>query len=136
MVIAEELSLRALERPAPPAAERGSALRSGLKLRVLDLAFRLSVRIKVPSERLRPSGTAALPQLAERWGEARCRLAGVLDAVTREVVGEPRWRHPILGWLTSAQWVDFIAMHTRHHTRQIRRVRAALAPAGASSQIR
>src|SRR5688500_10934100 len=80
-VIAEELSLGALERPTPPAAERGSALRSGLKLRVLDLAFRLSARIKVPSERLRPSGTAALPQLAERWGEARCRLAGVLDAV-------------------------------------------------------
>lgn len=136
LVIAEELSLKALERPAPPAAERGSALRSGLKLRLLDLAFRLPVRIKVPSERLRPTGTATLLQLAERWGEARCRLAGVLDAVTPELLGDPRWRHPILGWLTSAQWVDFIEMHTRHHTRQVRRIRAALAPTEGSQQIR
>ena len=122
LVIAEELSLKALERPRPPEAERGSALATRLKFLILAAAFRLPIRLKVPAERLRPTGKPDLPELTARWGEARCRLAGVLGAVTSEAAADRRWRHPILGWLTTAQWVDFVETHTRHHMGQVRKL--------------
>lgn len=121
LVIAEELSLKALERTRPPEAERGSALVTRLKFLILASAFRLPIRLKVPAERLRPTGKPELRELEARWGEARSRLAEVLGALTSEAAADRRWRHPILGWLTTEQWVDFIDTHTRHHMSQIRK---------------
>lgn len=121
LVIAEELSLKALERTRPPETERGSALVTRLKFLILAAAFRLPIRLKVPAERLRPTGNPQLPELVARWAEARSRLAGVLAAVTSAAAADRRWRHPILGWLTTEQWVAFVDSHSRHHMAQIRR---------------
>ena len=132
LVIAEELSLRALDKPPP--ADRGSALRSTFRINLIRAVFRhLSVRVKAPSDRLMPSGSVPLDQLLERWNTARARLAGVLEAVDAETATERRWRHPLAGWLTTEQWLAFIHSHVAHHQKQMGRVWAArdLAPAAA-----
>jgi hypothetical protein len=126
LVIAEELTLKALERGPRPGDKRGSAAVARAKLLLTGIAFRLPLRLKVPAERLRPTGTAKFPELAARWGEVRGRLAGMLESAD----GKPDargLRHPILGWLTIRQWIDFVEMHTRHHLAQVRRLREGLA---------
>lgn len=124
LVIAEERGLKGLERERP--AELGSRFAAGLKLRLMGLAAPLPIRVKAPSKGLLPTGIPELGDLAIRWGEARCRLAGVLDAVSAETMAERRWRHPIAGWLDNGQWLDFISSHITHHQLQIGRIRSAL----------
>lgn len=133
LVIAEELSLRLLEKEAP--AERGNALRSTFRIHLIRAVFRyLSVRIKAPSTRLLPSGTASLDELAARWGEARCRLAGYLGGLTADTARARPFRHPLAGWITPAQWVDFIGSHVLHHQGQIARVSSMNAYLNATSR--
>ena len=124
LVIAEERSLRGLERERP--ADLGRRFGASMKIRLLTLLAPLPIRVRAPSKGLLPTGTAPLPELAVRWGEARCRLAGVLDAVTPEALGERRWKHPIAGWLDTGEWLGFIYAHTNHHRAQIGRIRTAL----------
>jgi hypothetical protein len=124
LVIAEERGLKGLERERP--AELGSRFAAGLKLGILSLAAPLPIRVKAPSKGLLPTGIPELPDLAIRWGEARCRLAGVLDAVTPDTLADRRWRHPIAGWLDTGQWLDFIYSHITHHQLQVGRIRSAL----------
>ncbi len=124
LVIAEERSLRGLERERP--ADLGSRFSAGLKLRLLVLMAPLPIRVKAPSKGLLPTGIPEFPELAMRWGEARCRLAGLLDAMAPPEVGERRWKHPIAGWLDTPDWLGFIYAHTHHHRAQIRRIRTAM----------
>ena len=124
LVIAEERSLRGLERERP--ANLGSRLGAAVRIRLLTLLAPLPIRVKAPSKGLMPTGIPELPELATRWGEARCRLAGVLDAVTPAALGERRWKHPIAGWLDTSDWLGFIYAHTNHHRAQIGRIRSAL----------
>lgn len=122
LVIAEERSLRGLERERP--ADLGSRLGARVKIRLLTLLAPLPIRVKAPSKGLLPTGIPELPELEMRWGEARCRLAGVLDAVTPEALGERRWKHPIAGWLDTREWLGFIYAHTNHHRAQLGRIRS------------
>jgi hypothetical protein len=124
LVIAEERALRGLERERP--AELGSRFTAAVKIRLITLLSPLPFRVKAPSKALLPTGSASLPELAARWGEARCRLAGVCDAVTPESLGERRWKHPIAGWLDTGDWLRFIYAHTDHHRAQIGRIRSAV----------
>ena len=125
LVIAEERSLRGLERERP--AELGSRFGAAVKIRLITLLSPLPFRVKAPSKGLLPTGTASLPELAARWGEARCRLAGGgFAAVTPDALGERRWKHPIAGWLDTEDWLRFIYAHTHHHRAQIGRIRSAL----------
>ena len=124
LVIAEELSLKALEKPVP--ADRGSALRSTFRINLIRASFRhLSVRVKAPSARLMPTGTASLAELLERWDTARARLSGVLEPMTPESSRDRRWRHPLAGWLTTEQWLGFIHSHVAHHQKQMGRIWSA-----------
>ena len=124
LVIAEELSLKALEKPLPP--DRGSLLRSTFRINLIRGAFRyLSVRVKAPSARLMPTGTAALSDLLNRWDAARTRLGMVVEAITPATRSERRWRHPLAGWLTTEQWLAFIYSHVAHHQKQMGRIWSA-----------
>ena len=121
LVIAEELSLRALEKLLP--AYRGSSIRATFRINLIRASFRhLSVRIKAPSARIMPTGTATLAELIDRWDTARGRLAAVLEAIAPTSRSDRRWRHPLAGWLTSEQWLAFVESHVAHHQKQMARI--------------
>lgn len=125
LVIAEERGLRGLERERPAAL--GSRFAASLKLRILTLAAPTPIRVKAPSKGLLPTGIAEFPDLAIRWGEARCKLAGVLDAIEPAALAERRWKHPVAGWLDARQWLGFIHAHVEHHRLQMGRIRKVAA---------
>jgi uncharacterized damage-inducible protein DinB len=133
LVIAEERGLRGLEKERP--ADLGSRFGAGVKIRLLTLMAPLPFRVKAPSKGLLPTGIPELGDLAVRWGEARCKLAGVLDAIPAESLAERRWRHPIAGWLDTAEWLGFIYAHVNHHRAQIGRIHTALREHRARSDL-
>ena len=80
-----------------------------------------------------PSGRKAPAMVVPRGSDGTGMVDAILlaltemDAVLAEVERKkgPRVRlpHPILGPLTIAQWRKFHLVHTRHHMKQIRRLR-------------
>ena len=120
LVIAEEGALARMERPIRPLTltER---CRTTLMYPVVMAVMASRIRVKAPLPSLNPAGGTDLPALARRWGEARCRMAGVLDAVPAERARARVFKHPIAGFFTYAQGLSFLAAHVEHHRGQIGR---------------
>ncbi len=123
LVLAEEGTLRVLRR-GPPAKQRVT-LRSRLILRAIELLFTMGARVRVPSQSLAPSGGVSLEALRVRWSEARDGIVAVVMGLDAQALQAPRFRHPVAGWLTVEQGLDFLERHIRHHERQIQRIRQA-----------
>lgn len=122
LVRADEGSVRQLERRDGPPATIMSRLSARAKYGIMLLILG-RVRVKVPIKSLMPSGEPlALAELSRRWGESRCRFAGYLDSVPPEQMRTPLFRHPIAGWLTLKQGLDFHQKHVGVHVAQIDRL--------------
>ena len=120
LVIAEEGVLARMERPIRPIALT-ARMKTALLYRVVMIVMRTRLKVKAPLPALLPAGGADLADLSRRWGEARCRMAGVLDAVTADKARARVVKHPIAGFLTFSQGLDFLMAHIEHHRGQIGR---------------
>ena len=126
LVIAEELTVGALERNKVAVLPARSRLRTDVTLRIVFALFAARRRLRAPVPQILPSGQPwTLAELAARWGEARCRTAGLLEPVMADRLGDRIVRHPIAGWLTRSQMLDFHRRHVNHHGRQLARLHHA-----------
>lgn len=88
----------------------------------LRVALRGGLRIKAPVESILPRRELPWAELLGRWERIRLDLGQWLDEAPTEVLGDPRFRHPIAGWLTVGQAVTFAGDHLEHHLAQIGRI--------------
>lgn len=123
LVLAEEATLKTFHEGPPPTA--AVTLRSRAILQFIYAIFRLGIRVKVPVRALAPAA-APLRELETRWQDTRVAIATFLEQRTAPELTEPRFRHPVAGWLTLVQGLDFLARHIGHHERQVGRIRKAL----------
>jgi len=93
----------------------------------LRLALKAGVRIKVPVEAILPTGELPWHALLSRWEEQRRGLEEWLLSVDPRILQAPRFRHPIVGWLTVPQALTFAADHLEHHYPQLDRLGRASA---------
>lgn len=123
LVLAEELVLRGLVSPRT-VADRGSAAVATVRYALVKavLGSRL-VKVRAPSRALLPEGVASLDALERRWLEAGAGIGAFLSDLPPGRRGERLFRHPVAGWLSLAQMLDFLAFHVRHHHRQVRSIR-------------
>ena len=91
----------------------------------LRLALKGRVRIKAPVEAVLPTGELPWYALLSRWEEQRRGLEEWLLSVDPGLLQDPRFRHPIVGWLTVPQALTFTADHLEHHYPQIERFERA-----------
>lgn len=126
LVLAEEGTLRVFGQG--PAPQPRVTFRSRLTVRAIELLFGLGARVRVPSKSLAPAGADSLERLRSRWREAREGIVAVVDGLDAEALRQPRFRHPVAGWLTVGQGLDFLERHIRHHERQLHRIRRSLIP--------
>lgn len=123
LTLAEELTAKGLRNPKV-VERRGSRLAAGLRLRILKLLFgKPFVRARVPSRALLPEGSASLDVLERRWLEAAADIEAFLRDLPAERQQERLFRHPVTGWLTLGQMLEFHHSHIGHHARQITRIR-------------
>jgi hypothetical protein len=125
LVLAEEAALRGLQSPRP-VPDRGLAAAATLRLAVVKrvLASRL-VKARAPSRALLPEGVATVDALERRWLEAGAGHEAFLRDLPPPRRGERLFRHPVSGWLSLHQMLDFLGFHVRHHQRQVRAIRRA-----------
>lgn len=125
LVLAEEATVRGLHSPRP-VPDRGLAAVATLRFAMVKAALgsRL-VKVRAPSRALHPEGVATLDALERRWLEAGAGLEAFLRDLPPPRRGERLFRHPVTGWLSLHQMLDFLAFHVRHHLRQVRSIRRA-----------
>ncbi len=87
----------------------------------LRVALKGRVRIKAPVESVLPTGELPWHALLSRWEEQRRGLEEWLLSIDPGILQGPRFRHPIVGWLTVRQALTFAADHLEHHYPQIER---------------
>ena len=124
LVLAEEGTLRVFEKGPPPQPK--VKLRSLLVLRAIEGLFGLRIRLPIPSKALTPTAPESLESLRSRWDETRAGITRFLRELEPGDLRRPRFRHPVAGWLTVGQGLDFLERHIRHHERQIHRIRRSL----------
>jgi hypothetical protein len=95
----------------------------------LRLVLALGVRIRLPVESIAPTGSAGWEELQVRWSEGRVRLRQWLEGIDPKLLGTPRFKHPIGGWLDVPQGVTFAGDHLAHHIPQVERVLTSLGEA-------
>lgn len=125
LTLAEELTAKALRNPRP-VERRGSRIAASVRLRIITLFFgKPFVRARVPSRALLPEGSASLDALERRWLEAAADIEAFLRDLPAERRQERLFRHPVTGWLTLGQMLQFHLAHIGHHARQIARIQRA-----------
>lgn len=121
LVLAEEKSLLGMLKGPPPGTTVSPVAR--VRMTLVLLVLRTSLRVKVPVSRVVPQGGVTLSELEGRWREARRGLEQFLESIGPAEMGAARFRHPIGGWVTIERGLTFYAAHIDHHARQVERIR-------------
>lgn len=56
----------------------------------------------------------------------RGRTLAFLDETKGRDLGDYRWKHPLLGWLNTYEWFEFLAAHEIRHSKQMNEIATAL----------
>jgi hypothetical protein len=122
LVRSEGGMVSALAKPPSPERPRVFARGQGIRFLVLRVALKVGIRIKAPVESILPTRELPWHALLSRWEKQRRTLEEWLLGVDPAVLRDPRFRHPIVGWLTVSQALTFGADHLEHHLEQVRRL--------------
>jgi hypothetical protein len=103
-------------------------VRDRMGVALLDRVFRSEHRVKVPAgaTTVLPAVCPSLLSVLERWERGRRELQGVLAAPEVATVQDGVFRHPVAGWMTFEQVLQFFSVHMIHHGYQLRRIHGAL----------
>lgn len=95
----------------------------------LDRALRSEQYFQVPpgAEGIYPDPQTTLPQVAERWEQAREELGQLLKGFAPHDACCGVFHHPSAGWMTFAEVLDHFSAHLCHHGFQLARLRVSSA---------
>lgn len=96
------------------------------RFRLLRGALFVGLRIRAPVDTILPRGGTSWQEIVTHWAGGHARLGEWLEEVPAKFLRDPRFRHPIVGWLTVHQALLFMGDHQLHHLNQIKRVERAL----------
>ncbi len=93
----------------------------------LDRVFRSNRRVKVPASAslVLPDKDLDLQSVTHRWDASRKELAEFVSGVLPEQMQAGVFRHPVSGWMTVPQILQFFSVHIQHHRFQVDRLRVA-----------
>ncbi len=85
------------------------------------------MRIKVPgaASEVLPAATSSLAEIAQKWGSSRLELLQLLNSLSSSQLRLGLFRHPVAGWMTIAQTMNFFSVHLTHHRHQFARLKQA-----------
>jgi uncharacterized damage-inducible protein DinB len=122
LVLVEQGILRpGHDRPDQP--RRRKNLRERVGCAAVWLVFKLGLRVKIPTNRVRPQPGLSLSRLEQEWAASRMSLEAYLDSTPASMPSETMFRHPIGGPMNVEQTLLFLTRHFDHHRRQISRIR-------------
>lgn len=122
LVLVERGIAAALAKAPDPARPRVVRWDQGFRFLVMRVVLKVGVRIKAPVVEVLPTRELPWHALLSRWEEHRRGLEEWLLSADPAILGDARFKHPIVGWLTVPQALTFAADHLEHHLAQIGRI--------------
>jgi uncharacterized damage-inducible protein DinB len=122
LVLVEQGIMRAAH-DGPAQSRRRKNLRERVGCAAVWLVFKLGLRVKIPTNRVRPQPGLSLSRLEQEWAASRTSLEAYLDSTPAAKRSETMFRHPIGGPMNVEQTLLFLTRHFDHHRRQISRIR-------------
>jgi hypothetical protein len=107
-----------LTRPDLRPAGVGTWMRAVL----VTLALRYRKKLKAPAVLPPPTGSRSLAEWRDEWEASRRQWRETLEAVPEKLRHKELFKHPLAGYLTLGQTLDFITEHTLHHVPQVQRL--------------
>ena len=111
-----------------PSPDKPRVVKPGRWVRwpVLRFVMLTGVRIRAPVDAVLPTRELGWEGLTVRWAAQRSDLEEWLERSDPRVHANPRFKHPIVGWLNVPQALTFGADHLAHHLQQAGRIERAL----------
>ena len=122
LVLVEQGLNSALAKAPNPARPRVVRWDQGFRFLVMRVVLKVGVRVKAPVVEVLPTRELPWHALLSRWEEHRRGLEEWLLSADPAILGDARFKHPIVGWLTVPQALTFAADHLEHHLAQIGRI--------------
>jgi hypothetical protein len=124
LVLAEQVVLGDLDS-APTRMAPEPTVVHRLRRSMVWLVLRLGIRVRIPVDRMRPTGTATFTALRTRWDEQHIALRRLVTGMDRRGLQRHIFRHPIAGPLNTPQALRLLSAHLATHHRQLARLRVA-----------
>ncbi len=94
-----------------------------LRLGILVWIMRRPMRVKAPTQAVLPGGEPTLEGLEEAWTRLSGELGEFVESLGADRAHVPAVQHPVFGWFSSEQALQFLVEHFDHHRFQIERIR-------------
>ena len=98
---------------------------SRLRLGVLVSLMWRPVRVKAPTKIVIPEGEPVLAGLEEAWTRLSGEMGEFIESLGEDRGQVPAVKHPIFGWFSTEQALQFMVEHFDHHRFQIQRIKEA-----------
>ena len=94
------------------------------RIAALDRALRSDQSFQVPpgAEAIYPDAKTTLPEVANRWEQARVELGRLLHELATHDARCGVFRHLFAGWMTFAEVLSHFSTHLYHHGFQLARL--------------
>jgi hypothetical protein len=78
------------------------------------------IKFKAPRGVNKPANDSTLEEVINKWKDLRHKLAEFLNDYDSNNLNKVIFKHPFFGRLTISQTLDFLALHIRHHHKQLK----------------
>jgi uncharacterized damage-inducible protein DinB len=103
-----------------PSASR--SLRDRVRYHMVRLVLQQRIKVRTPSEQMRPSGRVSFTQLRTAWMTQQEALREFVLSLDAAGARRAIFHHPIAGPLTVRQALQLLEVHLRGHAAQVHRL--------------
>jgi uncharacterized damage-inducible protein DinB len=122
MVIIDRMVLKFVQKQLPKDDLRLAGIGTWIRSVLVTLALRYRRKIKAPAVLPVPTGSRSLAEWRDEWEACRRQWRETLESVPEKLRHRELFKHPLAGYLTLGQTLDFITEHTLHHVPQVKRL--------------
>ena len=109
-----------------PSSPKQAGVRSQLSLWLIKRLLNGVFRFKVPVKRVLPREDVRFDEVRSAWQDLHARWPVVIENLNEDLLNSKVFKHPVFGWLSLSQTIQFLISHTDHHLAQVERTRKML----------
>ncbi len=122
LMVIEQLSIGYIRNKIEKADQAKPVnFKSKIKTILLKIALKLPLKFKAPKTVTQIPAPKTFSDLNMIWDMTRKELWKVIEKVPEGSYHKAFFKHPITGYMTIEDMLDFFILHTKHHIKQIKR---------------
>jgi uncharacterized damage-inducible protein DinB len=126
LIIAETGILNAIKKSLQRPQLQDNGFMQKASYLLTQTILRLPVKIKAPVQALIPNEETDYDKVVAEWDLLRAEWRDMLESFPPELLNKNIFRHPVAGFFSIHQSIDFCCYHIKHHLQQIDRITEAL----------